>query len=318
MNLDTLRHSCAHVMAEAVKALWPDTALGIGPSIEDGFYYDFDKKEPFTDEDLAKIEKKMREIIQKDEPFFKEELSKKEAAALFTKLKEPYKLELIKEIPEEQVSIYKTGKGFTDLCRGPHVKSTGEIKAFKLLSLAGAYWHGIETNPMLQRIYGTCFEDQKALDEYLKNIEEAKLRDHRKLGVQLELFDIYHEEAGAGLVFYHPKGAVLRKIIEDYEKEEHLKRGYQLVITPHILQAGLWQASGHLDYYKENMYTFKIEGKDFVIKPMNCPGYILIYKSKTRSYRDLPLRYFELGTVYRHEKTGGIAWASARTRLYPR
>ncbi len=304
MDLDTLRHSCSHVMAEAVKELWPEAKLGIGPSIEDGFYYDFDKKEPFSDEDLAKIEKKMLEIIKKDEPFIREELSKKEAGELFQKLKEPYKLELIKEIPEEKVSIYKTGKGFTDLCRGPHVKSTGEIKVFKLLSVAGAYWHGIETNPMLQRIYGTCFEAEKELDEYLKNIEEAKLRDHRKLGPQLELFDIYHEEAGAGLVFYHPKGAVLRKIIEDYETEEHLKRGYQMVITPHIMQAGLWQTSGHLDYYRENMYTFKIEGKEFVIKPMNCPGHILIYKSKTRSYKDLPIRYFELGTVYRHEKAG--------------
>jgi threonyl-tRNA synthetase len=291
-------------MAQAVKELWPEAKLGIGPAIEDGFYYDFEKPEPFSDEDLAKIEKKMQAIIAQDEPFAREELAKKEAATLFKKLKEPYKVELIGEIAEETVSIYKTGKGFLDLCRGPHLKSTGEIKAFKLLSVAGAYWHGIETNPMLQRIYGTCFETQKELDEYLKNLEEVKLRDHRKLGPQLGLFDIYHQEAGAGLVFYHPKGALLRTIIEDYEKQEHLKRGYQLVITPHIMQAGLWQTSGHLEYYKENMYTFKIEGKDFVIKPMNCPGHILIYKSKIRSYRELPLRYFELGTVYRHEKQG--------------
>jgi len=291
-------------MAQAVKELWPEAKLGIGPSIENGFYYDFDKKEPFTDEDLAKIEKKMQEIIAKDEPFVKEELSKKDAIDLFKKLKEDYKIDLINEIPDEKVTIYKTGKNFTDLCRGPHVESTGKIKAFKLLSVAGAYWHGIETNPMLQRIYGTCFEAKKELDEYLNNLEEAKKRDHRKLGPQLEYFDIYHETAGAGLVFYLPKGAILRTLIEDYEKKEHLKRGYQLAITPHIMQAGLWKTSGHYDYYKENMYTFKIEEQEFVLKPMNCPGHILIYNSKVRSYREMPLRIFELGTVYRHEKTG--------------
>ncbi len=304
MDLDPLRHSCSHVMAQAVKELWPKAKLAIGPAIEDGFYYDFDKEEPFTDEDLAEIEKKMQEIIKKDEPFIREELSKKEGLSLFKKLKEDYKVELISALAEDKVSIYKTGKSFTDLCRGPHVDSTGQIKAFKLLSVAGAYWHGIETNPMLQRIYGTCFETQKDLDEHLKDLEEAKLRDHRKLGPQLEYFDIYHEEAGAGLVFYHPKGALLRTIIEDYEKREHLKRGYQIVITPHIMQAELWKTSGHWDYYKENMYTFKIEDKEFVLKPMNCPGHILIYKSKTRSYKELPVRFFELGTVYRFEKAG--------------
>jgi len=304
MDLEVLRHSCSHVMAKAVKALWPDTQLAIGPAIEEGFYYDFDKKEPFSDEDLLAIESKMREIIARDEPFSREELSKKEALQLFRGLHEDYKVQLIEEINEEKVSIYRTGKDFVDLCRGPHLDTTGKIQAFKLLSVAGAYWHGIETNPMLQRIYGTCFERQQELDEYLKNLEEAKQRDHRKLGPALELFDIYHEEAGAGLVFYHPKGALLRKVIEDYEKEEHLRRGYQMVITPHIAQAGLWQTSGHLEYYRENMYTFKIEDKEFVLKPMNCPGHILIYKSKTRSYRDLPLRLFELGTVYRHEKAG--------------
>ncbi|OGX17651.1 MAG: threonine--tRNA ligase [Omnitrophica WOR_2 bacterium RBG_13_44_8b] len=304
MDLNTLRHSCSHVMAEAVKSLWPEVKLGIGPSIEDGFYYDFDKKEPFSDEDLARIEQKMQEIIQKDEPFIREELTKEEATDLFKKIKEPYKCELIQEIPDEKVSIYKTGNSFLDLCRGPHIESTGKIKAFKLLSMAGAYWHGIETNPMLQRIYGTCFETKKEIDEYLKNLEEAKLRDHRKLGPQLEFFDIYHAEAGAGLVFYHPKGALLRKIIEDYEKAEHLKRGYQMVMTPHIMDASLWKMSGHWDYYRENMYTLKIDDKDFVVKPMNCPGHILIYKSKTRSYKELPIRYFELGTVYRHEKAG--------------
>ncbi len=303
-DLATLRHSCSHVMAEAVKSLWPGVKLGIGPAIEDGFYYDFDKKEPFTDEDLAKIEARMQEIIQKDEPFIREELSKKDALALFKKLKEDYKAELIQGLAEGEISIYKTGKDFVDLCRGPHVESTGNIKAFKLLSVAGAYWHGIETNPMLQRIYGTCFASKKELEEYLKNIEEAKKRDHRKLGPQLGYFDIYHEEAGAGLVFYHPKGAVLRNLIEDYEKEEHLKRGYEMVLTPHIMQSGLWQASGHYEYYKENMYTFDVDGKEFVLKPMNCPGHILIYKSRNRSYKELPIRFFELGTVYRHEKAG--------------
>jgi len=291
-------------MAKAVKELWPEVKLGIGPSIEDGFYYDFDKAEPFSDEDLAKIEKKMRQIIAKNEPFVREELTKSAALSLFESLKEDYKVDLIKALPGENISIYKTGDDFIDLCRGPHLNSTGEIKAFKLLSVAGAYWHGIETNPMLQRIYGTCFETQKEVDEYLKNLEEAKKRDHRKLGPQLGLFDIYYEEAGAGLVFYHPKGAVLRTLIENYEKTEHLKRGYQMVITPHIMQAGLWQTSGHYDYYKENMYTLKIDDREFVLKPMNCPGHILIYKSQTRSYKDLPLRLFELGTVYRHEKAG--------------
>ena len=246
----------------------------------------------------------MLEIIREDEPFIREEVSKKEALDLFKRLKEDYKVELIQEISDEKLSIYKTGQSFIDLCRGPHIESTGKIKAFKLLSVAGAYWHGIETNPMLQRIYGTCFETQKELDKHLKNLEEAKKRDHRKLGPALEFFDIYHEEAGAGLVFYHPKGALLRTIIEDYERKEHLRRGYQIVITPHIMQSELWKTSGHYEYYKENMYTFKIEDKEFVLKPMNCPGHILIYKSKTRSYKDLPVRYFELGTVYRHEKAG--------------
>jgi len=291
-------------MAQAVKELWPDTKLAIGPAIEDGFYYDFDKPEPFTDADLLAIEKMMQKIIARDDHFLPEELDKAAAINLFKQLNESYKVELIEALPVQEVTIYKTGKSFLDLCRGPHIKSTGQLKAFKLLSVAGAYWHGIETNPMLQRIYGTCFETQQELDEYLKNLEEAKLRDHRKLGPALGLFDIYHEEAGAGLVFYHPQGALLRTIIEDYEKKEHLKRGYDLVITPHIMDVGLWKTSGHYDYYRENMYTFKAEEKEFVLKPMNCPGHILIYKSKTRSYKDLPVRLFELGTVYRREKAG--------------
>ena len=291
-------------MAQAVKELWPEVLLAIGPSIEDGFYYDFDRKTPFTDDDLMRIEERMRQIIGRNQPFIRKEISKKEAQDYFAGLKEEYKLELLKEIPDEKVTFYKTGEDFTDLCRGPHIDSSAQIKAFKLLSVAGAYWHGIETNPMLQRIYGTCFNSENELKEHLQNLEDAKTRDHRKLGPALELFDIYQEEAGPGLVFYHPKGAMLRKIIEDYERSEHLKRGYEIVMTPHIMQACLWQTSGHYEYYKENMYTFKIEDKEFVLKPMNCPGHILIYKSKTRSYRDLPIRFFELGTVYRHEKTG--------------
>jgi len=304
MELNILRHSCSHIMAQAVKELWPEVKLAIGPAIEDGFYYDFDKQEPFTDEDLAKIEAEMLKIIAQDKPFIRQDFSKAEAVKLFQGLRESYKLDLLQGIADEQVSVYKTGEGFLDLCRGPHLKSTGQIKAFKLLSVAGAYWHGIETNPMLQRIYGTCFESKKELDEHLKNLDEAKLRDHRKLGPSLGLFDIYHEEAGAGLVFYHPKGALLRTIIEDYERKEHLKHGYEIVITPHIMQAGLWKTSGHYDYYKDSMFTLNVDEQEYVLKPMNCPGHILIYKSKTRSYKDLPIRYFELGTVYRREKAG--------------
>ena len=224
MDLNTLRHSCSHVMAQAVKELWPQVKLAIGPAIEDGFYYDFDKTTPFTEVDLLAVGEIMQKIISRDDPFVREELDKKKAVGLFKKLNEDYKVELIEALADQTISIYKTGNNFVDLCRGPHIKSTGQIKAFKLLSVAGAYWHGIETNPMLQRIYGTCFETQQELDEYLKNLEEAKLRDHRKLGPSLGFFDIYHEEAGAGLVFYHPKGALLRTIIEDYEKKELAKR----------------------------------------------------------------------------------------------
>ncbi len=304
MDLNILRHSCAHIMAQAVKELWPEVKLAIGPAIEDGFYYDFDKPSAFTEVDLSTIENKMRQIIAQDQLFIREEVNKQQAQELFERLNETYKLELIAALQEDSVSIYRTGETFLDLCRGPHLKSTGQIKAFRLLSLAGAYWHGIETNPMLQRIYGTCFDTQKELNEYLNNLEEAKLRDHRKLGPSLGFFDIYHETAGAGLVFYHPKGALLRTIIEDYEKKEHLKRGYEIVITPHIMDVGLWKTSGHYDYYRDNMYSFVSEEKEFVLKPMNCPGHVLIYSAKTRSYKDLPVRLFELGTVYRREKAG--------------
>lgn len=302
MDLAILRHSAAHVMAQAVKELWPDVKLGIGPSIEDGFYYDFEREEPFSPEDLDRIESKMREIIKKGFRFEKEELSKKEALKLFKKMDEKYKVELIEKIPGDSVSVYKDGD-FVDLCRGPHVNSTGEIKAFKLLSIAGAYWHGIETNPMLQRIYGTAFQTEKELENHIKAIEEARKRDHRTLGKQLEYFSL-SDEMGPGLVLYHPKGARLRTIIEEYIRKEHLKRGYELVIGPHILKSDVWIRSGHYDYYKENMYIFKIDKQEYAIKPMNCPNHIMVYKSKTRSYRDLPLKFFELGTVYRNEKSG--------------
>lgn len=289
-------------MAHAVKSLWPDVKLGIGPSIEDGFYYDFEREEPFTLEDLDKIEEKMSEIIAHNYKFEHSEVKKAEAVKIFKKLGEKYKLELIKEIPDAVVGLYKDGD-FVDLCRGPHIESTGQIKAFKLLAIAGAYWHGIETNPMLQRIYGTAFETPEELNDYLIIIEEAKKRDHRILGKQLGYFSL-NEEVGPGLVLYHPKGAMLRMLIEDYIKKEHLRRGYELVVGPHIMKSDIWITSGHYDYYKENMYMFKIEGQEYAIKPMNCPGHILVYKSKTRSYRELPIRYFELGTVYRNEKSG--------------
>ena len=303
-DIDKLRHTCAHVMAQAVQELWPDVKVTIGPAIDNGFYYDFDKKEPFADDDLRKIEKAMHRIINKNIPLTQSFMHRDEAKKFFAQANEPYKLELIDGIADEQVSIYKTGDGFADLCKGPHVASTGLIKGFKLLSVAGAYWRGDEKKPMLQRIYGTAFFTQKELDEYLKILEEASKRDHRKIATQLDLFHIYHETAGAGLIFYHPNGAMLRKIIEDYAKTQHLKRGYQLVVTPNILKGKLWDISGHSENYRENMYYFKVDDEDYAVKPMNCPGHILIYKSQTRSYRDLPIRYFELGTVYRQEKAG--------------
>ncbi len=301
-DLDTLRHSTSHILAAAVKELFPKVKLGIGPSISDGFYYDFEKKEPFTPEDLKRIGKRMAEIIRKDLPFKKKMLSRSQAQELLKKDKERFKLELLKGLRGKKISFYTTGE-FIDLCKGPHIKSTKEVKTFKLTSIAGAYWRGKETNPMLQRIYGTTFFTKEELDEHLRNIEEAKKRDHRKLGRSLDLFSI-HDEAGAGLVIYHPKGATLRKAIENFIEEEHKKRGYQLVITPHIYKIDLWKRSGHYDFYRELMYFFKIEKQEYAIKPMNCPGHVLIYKSKTRSYKDLPIRYFELGTVYRHERSG--------------
>lgn len=302
MNLKTLRHSCAHILAAAVKTLHPKTKLGIGPAIADGFYYDFARQEPFTPEDLAKIEEKMRQIIKANASFEKEILSKLQAQKLFNKLNEPFKLELLEDIPEDEISIYRTGE-FLDLCRGPHIESASEIKFFKLLSVAGAYWRGNENNPSLQRIYGSCFFNKKDLKQYLHLREEAKKRDHRVLGPALKFFS-FSEEIGAGLVLYHPKGAMLRSIIEDYEKQEHLRRGYEMVIGPHILKSDIWIRSGHYEYYKNNMYIFKIDSQEYAIRPMNCPGHMLVYKSIIRSYRDLPIRYFELGTVYRYERSG--------------
>ncbi|MFH1853794.1 MAG: threonine--tRNA ligase [Candidatus Omnitrophota bacterium] len=299
-DLDLLRHSCSHVMADAVKKLYPDVKLGIGPAIENGFYYDFDKEDGFTPDDLLLIEKEMAKIIKEDSEFKQEYITKKEALKLFKN--EPYKIDIINNLGADNFSIYRHGK-FVDLCKGPHLKSTGEIKAFKLLSIAGAYWHGIETNPMLSRIYGTCFETGNELEEYLRLREEAQNRDHRKLGKELELFSI-HEDVGPGLVFYHPKGGLLRMLIEDYVKKEHLRRGYEIVMGPHILKSDIWITSGHYEYYKENMYIFKVEGEEYALKPMNCPAHMLIYKSKIRSYRDLPIRYFELGNVHRREKSG--------------
>lgn len=303
-DLDKLRHSCSHVMAQAVKELWPETKVTIGPAIDDGFYYDFDRKETFTEDDLKKIEKRMRQIIEKKPAFTHSSMPRQEAINLFSSMKEDYKIELIEKIPDAEVSIYKTGEGFLDLCKGPHVENAGQIKAFKLLSVAGSYWRGDESKARLQRIYGTAFFSQSELDEHLKLLEEAQKRDHRKLGVQLDLFNFYHDVAGAGMVFYHPPGATLRKVIEDYIKDENIARGYDLVMTPHLLKGKLWEQSGHAENYRQNMYFLKVDDEEYAVKPMNCPGHILIYKSRIRSYRDLPVRFFELGTVYRQEKAG--------------
>lgn len=303
-GLHILRHSTAHVMAHAVQDIFKGVRIAIGPAIEDGFYYDFDYSQTFTPEDLEKIENRMSEIIAADHPFLRREISRQEALSLFRERGEPYKVELLEDLPEdvEKVSIYSEGD-FIDLCRGPHIPSTGMIRAFKLLKVAGAYWRGDERNRMLQRIYGTGFATKEALSEHLKLLEEAKKRDHRRIGKELDLFQI-NDEVGGGLIIYHPKGAILRNIIEEWEKKEHLKRGYDMVIGPQILKVDLWKKSGHFDHYRENMYFTEVEGQAYGIKPMNCLSHMLIYKSRTRSYRDLPLRFFELGTVHRHEKTG--------------
>ncbi|MDZ4165392.1 MAG: threonine--tRNA ligase [Smithellaceae bacterium] len=303
-GLEVLRHSVAHVMAQAVQDLFPGVQVAIGPAIEDGFYYDFDFSEAFVPADLEKIEGRMREIIKADIPFERRGISRVDAVEVFKTRAESYKVELLNDLHQDikQVSVYSQGN-YVDLCRGPHVPSTGAIRAFKLTNLAGAYWRGDEKNRMLQRIYGVAFLDEAALTEHLRIIEEAKKRDHRRLGKELDLFQI-SDEAGPGLAIFHPKGAMLRHIIEDWEKKEHLKRGYDLVMGPQLLKSELWKKSGHYDHYKENMYFTEVENQSYGIKPMNCLSHMLIYKNKIRSYRDLPLRYFELGTVHRHEKTG--------------
>jgi threonyl-tRNA synthetase len=309
-RLEKMRHSAAHIMAEAVQALFPGAKFGIGPAIEDGFYYDFELPRPLVPEDLVAIEAKMREVIAGNSPFSCEEIGKAKAHKLFSE--QPYKLELIDELPETKVTIYRQGS-FVDLCRGPHADSTGEIKAFKLTSIAGAYWRGDERRPMLQRIYGVAFETEAELKGYLERLAEAAKRDHRRLGKELDLFSL-HEEFGPGLVHWHPKGALVRQIIEDFWKAEHRKRGYEIVYTPHIAKLNLWKTSGHWDFYRENLYSpMDVEGQEYIVKPMNCLGHIMIYKTQLRSYRNLPLRYAELGTVYRYERSG-VLHGLARVR----
>ncbi len=306
-SLEIMRHTLSHIMAQALKELYgyEKVHLGVGPTTEEGFYYDVEVEgHTISSEDLPKIEEKMREIVKRNYPIFRKELSREEAIKLFSELGEKYKLDLINRIdPHETISVYGQD-GFTDLCRGPHVPSTGMVGEFKLTHVAGAYWMGDSSKPMLQRIYGIAFWDRKELEERLRFYEEAKRRDHRKLGKELELF-LIDEEIGAGLVIWLPKGAILRKTLEDYWKEEHIKRGYQLVYTPHVGNAKLWQTSGHLDYYRPNMFSpMEIEHEEYFVKPMNCPFHIAVYKSKVRSYKELPLKLAELGTVYRYEMSG--------------
>jgi len=299
-------HSSSHIMAQAVKRLFPDVKVAIGPSIEHGFYYDFDKEISFTEDDLLLIEEEMQRIIDENFFFERKVISREEALELFNNLSEIYKIELINEMPEDEtISIYVLGD-FVDLCRGPHIQSTDKVKAFKLLKFSGAYWRGNEKNKMLQRIYGISFPTKKELDAHLEKLEEAEKRDHRKIGKELDLFGFY-EDVGAGLVHWHPKGGVIRDIIEDFWKKEHYKAGYQIIYTPHIGKSILWEKSGHLDFYKESMYApMKIDEIDYYIKPMNCPFHIMVYKSKLRSYRELPIKYAELGTVYRYERSGAL------------
>ena len=303
-GLDIYRHTAAHLMAHAVKDLYGnDVQVTIGPSIENGFYYDFySEKHTFTPDEFEAIEKRMKELAAADLPIRREVLSREEAIRMFRDMGETFKVELIEDLPDPKVSIYKQD-GFVDLCRGPHLPSTKHLQAFKLISVAGAYWRGDENKAMLQRIYATAFTDKKDLKAYLHKLEEARKRDHRKLGRELDLFS-FSEEAGAGLVIWHPKGALLRTLLEDFERREHLKRDYEIVLGPQILRTELWKTSGHYNNYRENMYFTEVDGQSYGIKPMNCLSHMLIYKSKLRSYRDLPLRFFELGTVHRHEKSG--------------
>ena len=301
---ERIRHSTAHVMADVVTQLFPDAKLAIGPPTEDGFYYDFLVEQPFTDDDLERIERRMRGVIRRDLPFVYSEYSREDSLAM--NADEPLKLEIIEEIPEDEaISTYSHGD-FEDLCAGPHVASTGAIPAFKLLSVAGAYWRGDENRPMLQRIYGTAWETQDALDEHLHRLEEARRRDHRTLGRELDLFSL-HDQTGPGLIVWHPKGARVRGVLEDYWKREHYKAGYDLVYTPHIGRSALWETSGHLDFFRENMYApMDMDGQDYYLKPMNCPFHIMYYRTQLRSYRDLPMRIGELGSVYRYERGGTL------------
>jgi threonyl-tRNA synthetase len=302
--LEVFRHSAAHLLAAAVLELFPNVKLGIGPPIEHGFFYEFLREEPFTSEDLERIEAKMRELAEKNIPNERKLLPKPEALALYRNSGQTFKCELVEEkATEPMVSFYTTGK-FIDFCRGPHIPSTGRIRAFKLMNVAGAYWKGQEGNPQMQRIYGACFYTQAELDEYLHKLEEARRRDHRRLGSDLGLFSI-QEEAGPGLIFWHPKGGLVRKLMEDWLRDELLRRGYQLVFTPHVMRLELWKTSGHTDFYRQNMFSpIEVEKADYQLKPMNCPGHILIYNSHLHSYRDLPIRLAELGTVYRYERSG--------------
>lgn len=301
---EVYRHTTSHILAQAVKNIYPTVKLAIGPAIKDGFYYDFEFKTPITQEDFPKIEAEMQRIIKANLPLVRNELSRQEAEALFRKFAEDYKIELLSAIPEgETVSTYTQGE-FTDLCRGPHLSSTGKVKAFKLTSVAGAYWRGDSKNKMLTRIYGTCFDKKADLEAYITRMEEAKKRDHRKLGKELDLYDILPE--GPGFPFFYPKGMVLRNILENFWREEHIKAGYVEIKTPMILNRDLWYRSGHWDHYKDNMYGVKIDDEDYAIKPMNCPGGMLVYKRSLHSYRDLPIRMGELGLVHRHELSGAL------------
>ena len=301
-GLDLLRHSAAHVMAAAVKKLFPLVKVTIGPSIENGFYYDFDSEHHFSPDDLERIEQEMKRIVAENQPFERRVVDKAEAVRMFEEMGESYKIEIMADLGDDKFSIYTNGD-FTDLCRGPHIPSTGALKAFKLTSTSGAYWRGDEKRPMLQRIYGTAFADPKALSKHLKRLEEAKKRDHRKLGTRLDLFS-FHDEAGPGMAIWHPKGMLVRTILEDFERKEHLKRGYDIVSGPIILRKELWEKSGHYDNYRENMYFTEIDEQGYGVKPMNCLAHMLIFKSRIRSYRDMPMRMFELGVVHRHEKSG--------------
>ena len=303
-DLETIRHSAAHLMAQAVKQLYPETQVTIGPVIEDGFYYDFYRKSPFVPEDLEKIEKRMKEISLQSLDIIRKEMPREEALKMFDDMNEPFKREVINDIASnDPISVYTQGE-FTDLCRGPHVENTKFLKSFKLLNTSASYWRGDERNKVLQRIYGTAWHTDKELRLYLKRLEEAKKRDHRKLGKELDLFSVT-DEVGPGLILWHPKGSRIRCLMEDFWKEEHFKNGYEMVHSPHAAKVDMWKTSGHMDFYKDNIFSpMDIEGKEYVMKPMNCPFHIQIYKSRLRSYRDLPVRYAELGTVYRYERSG--------------